>query len=51
MGHAKVLADFEVQNPQKWAQRIEQEKLSIAALKKRLAKEKGKYKGGGPRSS
>ena len=49
MTHAKVLAEFGIEDGQKWRKRIEKEHLDAKTLKRALAKEKGKDKGGRPR--
>ena len=46
MAHAKVLAEFGIQDGQKWRKRIEEGHLGARSLRKMLIKEKGKHAGG-----
>jgi ParB/RepB/Spo0J family partition protein len=42
MAHAKVLADFQIENPADWKDRIAKEELDARALRRLVAAEKGR---------
>ena len=50
VAHAKVLAEFEVRNPEKWRRRIEKENLDAKSLKKVLIQDRGGKPRGRPKS-
>ena len=50
MAHAKVLADFQVRDPEKWKQRIQREKIGARSLKTALIQDRGGKRKGRPRS-
>ena len=50
MAHAKILADFQVRDPEKWKKRIEEEKLDTRSLRKVLRQDRGGRLRGRPKS-